>query len=364
LVVIAIIGILVALLLPAVQAAREAARRMQCSNSLKQLGLALHNYHDTYKTFPPRKGGTSSPPFNGGSRAEQNGERLSAFVMLLPFYEQTALADQIKAGDPTGTRYTGGTYGGAPIAAPGGPCAWCDTWTPFRFAPSMLQCPSDTTIFNAPTRTQRNNYGFSVGDHIGAVLNATTVRGVFALRLGCPIAEILDGTSNTLAMSERLKANFGISTVVAKQVRDGHGLGSNFSQILTTPGFCLTRSDGTHFLAGTPVKGHWGALWTDGQVERVGITTVLAPNSPGCVSDNNGNADSAGSIVPPSSNHPGGVMGAMADGSVRFISETIDTGNLAAAPMTNGPSPYGVWGAMGSKAGGEAMGRPADMRKH
>src|SRR5687767_5755424 len=91
LVVIAIIGILVALLLPAVQAAREAARRMQCTNNLKQFGLGLHNYADTYKVFPKVRGG-----FNNGLQAE----RISPFVQMLPFVEQKPLWDRIQAGDP------------------------------------------------------------------------------------------------------------------------------------------------------------------------------------------------------------------------------------------------------------------------
>src|SRR5512143_367601 len=90
LVVIAIIGILIALLLPAVQAAREAARRSQCTNNLKQLGLALHNYHDTHQMFVYRKGGTT-----GGSATQSNQGRLSGFIPLLPYWEQRPMYDRI-----------------------------------------------------------------------------------------------------------------------------------------------------------------------------------------------------------------------------------------------------------------------------
>ena len=92
LVVIAIIGVLVSLLLPAVQQAREAARRMQCTNNMKQLGLALHNYHDTFKTFP------RTPWWYNGGGGNQSTEFFSGFswrTMILPFIEQGALHDQI-----------------------------------------------------------------------------------------------------------------------------------------------------------------------------------------------------------------------------------------------------------------------------
>src|SRR5688500_19565009 len=91
LVVIAIIAILIALLLPAVQQAREAARRTQCKNNLKQLGLALHNYHDTYNVFPPRQ--TGSGHINTGRQRMA----ISGFVSLSPFFEQKPLYDRIMA---------------------------------------------------------------------------------------------------------------------------------------------------------------------------------------------------------------------------------------------------------------------------
>ena len=93
LVVIAIIGILVALLLPAVQAAREAARRMSCGNNLKQYGVAIHNYHDTYKCLPPSGDWTAMP---GDSQTLWNNPSLSWQARILPFAEQQAMYDQIK----------------------------------------------------------------------------------------------------------------------------------------------------------------------------------------------------------------------------------------------------------------------------
>ncbi|MFG0289434.1 MAG: DUF1559 domain-containing protein, partial [Rhodopirellula sp. JB044] len=94
LVVIAIIGVLVGLLLPAVQAAREAARRMSCSNNLKQLGLAVHNYHSAYNKMPMHGGGTWQDGAAVGSNLT-NRMDLSIWVGLTPFFEQQALWEQV-----------------------------------------------------------------------------------------------------------------------------------------------------------------------------------------------------------------------------------------------------------------------------
>ena len=261
LVVIAIIGILVGLLLPAVQAAREAARRMQCSNGVKQLGLALLNYESTFKALPPRKGGTAGA-FAGANRNNSNGSRLSGFVFLLPYMEQSALFNNIQAGDPTGVG--GSTIAGGPTIAPGGPAAWAG-WLPWNVSPSMLVCPSDGPVFNAPTNRQTNNYAFSVGDTNNNALNIADSRGVFGSQKFTKLAELTDGTSNTITISERLKANFGISTVVANQVETVLGTATSVGTILTAPGSCYNTANGRFFNAGQRVKGRFGSLWTDGQ---------------------------------------------------------------------------------------------------
>jgi hypothetical protein len=125
---------------------------------------------------------------------------------------------------------------------------------------------------------------------------------------------------------------------------------------------CMARTDGQYVLAGQTVDRAFGARWASGHAQRSAFNTVIAPNGPNCVEallSAGGNSDDTG-FLPPSSMHPGGVVGAMCDGSVRFISETIDTGNLAhvdTSPNPNQckhPSHYGVWGAMGSKDALEA----------
>jgi prepilin-type processing-associated H-X9-DG protein len=123
--------------------------------------------------------------------------------------------------------------------------------------------------------------------------------------------------------------------------------------VMTSPVTCLAFAAGNQVLPGTQYKARFGSLWTDAQMERVGFNTVLAPNAISCVNDANVNADSTGGALNAGSYHPGGVNVLLMDASVKFISDSIDTGNTALPPVTAGPSPYGIWGALGSLDGGE-----------
>ena len=357
LVVIAIIGILIALLLPAVQAAREAARRSQCTNNLKQLGLALQNYHDINLVFPYRKGGTGTgwPGFTGNWNG--NGGRKSGFIPILPFIEQRAMYDLIAAGDPTGA-----TNSGTPVA-PHGPRGW-QGWSAWNDSPDGLLCPSDNGY--PDKRGRYNSYGFSIGDQIENIRDAQDVRGMFATIRTYSMADVTDGTSNTIAMSERLceqrspRGSPGPATVSARQVEHVMAVAIGVGGLRTSPSVCFTTTDGKYYVAGTGVQGRSGVSWTDGQPIYVGITTVLPPNAPACSEDASNYGDQVHLVIPPTSRHPGGVNALYVDGSVHFISSTIDTGNLSSGVTQTlaGPSQYGVWGALGSKAGGEAVSTP------
>lgn len=338
LVVIAIIGILIALLLPAVQAAREAARRSQCVNQQKQLGVALHNYHDVHNALPMRKGGTSV-----GDRTKCNVGRLNGLVPLLPFFEQQPMYDKIKAGDAT--------------YPPWGPSGE-DSWTPWNISPTVLLCPSDSGPKNWTSTTSFpfNNYVFSIGDQVVGA-NNTTSRGVFPATRSTKFRDITDGLSNTLMMSERLKENRNRGDISARQFRHVIGMKQSVAAIETSPNACLLETDGQYFTAGLH-KAKFGTRWTDGQAERACFNTVLPPNGPTCGNNDNEWADTTTVVMPPASEHPGGVNGLMADGSVHFFSSTIDTGNLgttAPASTSSEPSPYGVWGRLGSKSAGEPV---------
>lgn len=348
LVVIAIIAVLIALLLPAVQQAREAARRSQCTNNLKQFGLALHNYHDVNNAFPPRRGGTNETIANDPNRQFANYVRLSAFVPLLPYYDQANVYNQIQG--PL-------TISGVNFRT-GGPAAWyggSPAYPPWSTQIPMLLCPSDNVPVSGFANA-RNSYALSLGDWIQNH-NSAPVKGrsIFGSQATVSMKDVLDGASNTVAMSERMwGGNAGIGNANGQDQRVATYV--SISNLNTNPGQCKATASGGRYSTGQ-VKARFGALWTDGQAERVGFTTVLGPNAPSCVNDGDVNADSNGGVLSPSSRHAGGVNVVFVDGSVRFIGDGINTGNLAAAEAgstTNVASPYGIWGALGSRAGGEA----------
>lgn len=349
LVVIAIIGILIALLLPAVQAAREAARRSQCVNNLKQLGLSLNNYHDVCRSFPQGCGGTSACTLLPSGRYNGNCTRLSPFIPLLPYMEQQAMYDQIRAGGNGAVAY--------------GSAGWDGSWPNWAVQVPSLLCPSDPAAPPTPGSSGQNNYAFSHGDSINNIYiwNSDPIswsRGMFTNAKTVTMSNVTDGTSNTVIASERLRLNYGTG---------GKGAGAKIAvtqgavvniPVNTNPGLCLATASGRFYLDSTQVYGYFGTNWTDCETARCGFNTVLPPNSPSCnvtstICSGCGPSDAQGGIFPPSSMHPGGAVTVMVDGSVHFIVDTIDSGNLAWAEVNSGPSPYGVWGALGSKDGGE-----------
>jgi len=335
LVVIAIIGILVALLLPAIQAAREAARRTQCNNNLKQIGVAMHNYHDVYGALPWMRG-----PSNYGNRnttPRGNEQTINGLVGILPFIEQQALYDVITSPWP-----------GPPATNPYGPPRDFFYYGPWKEDIPAFRCPSAPLglgYYNSAAVTGRRNYAMCLGDTI-ANNHSVKTRGVFYYRSATKIRNILDGTSNTILMGEKANAVDAI---------DVRGLAANnVPGMNTNPSVCLAKAVGMEYLPTTSVQSDrvLGSLWHSGLAPFVGFTTVLSPNSPSCVSDNWG--DRWG-LYSASSYHPGGVLVVMADASVRFIDETIDTGDVTKPEVSSGPSPYGVWGALGTISGGETL---------
>lgn len=286
LVVIAIIGILVALLLPAVQAAREAARRMQCSNNLKQLSLSCHNYHDTYKVLPPGWVEQINPE-TSVAQSSSNGvsgpgeEKWGWGALILPYMEQAPLHNSIKVGHqslahglddiPTGTRAF------------------------FKVPNPAYRCPSDVgpPLNNAGSRRQNADHAQATSNYVGGhsnswrIINGVPGRsGIFIRNRGRALADVLDGTTNVIMLGERRW----------QYKRKDNG------RIVSTNGANVFGPRTTHNL---------------GRISGVVGTTLARMNYD---ARNNG-SDKQSSF---SSMHPGGAQFALADGSVTFISETVD----------------------------------------
>jgi prepilin-type N-terminal cleavage/methylation domain-containing protein/prepilin-type processing-associated H-X9-DG protein len=333
LVVIAIIAILIGLLLPAVQKVREAAARMQCQNNLKQLGLAMHNHHDSRGFFPYREGMAPDPLSYGG--------RKSGLIELLPYVEQDNLYRLIMAPLTIGTT----TF------AAGGPEPWNGTYTPWQTNIKTFYCPSDA---GEPTAGVRHtNYMFSSGDSIDLHTSNNQSRGMFGRdhssrqSRGFRIADVVDGTSNTIAMGERIRGNGN-----EPQTRTLHNAGGWF----TTPNQCLVNfNTATRTWVNTSgALGNWaGVRWPDGGMGFGGLTTNAPPNSVSCAWNAH---DAQNGLYPMSSRHTGGANVVMGDGSVRFVPNGINVGNLdAIGTALSGMSPYGVLGALGTRSGGEPV---------
>lgn len=324
LVVITIIGILIALLLPAVQAAREAARRSQCVNNLKQLGLAMHNYHDSFRTFPryaqrPGDPASGSPHWWG----------YSAHVKILPYIEQAPLYQQLKTASLD--FYRSGHDGNvSPLC--------------YNNRLSAFICPSAGPYANASQRGN-NNYVLSAGSNIGW---GTGENGFFRRDAEVEIAEIRDGTSNTIMLGEQNSgdADNNVFRADVDMVRNqawSYTINSTRSGVIPQSEVdaygdrCLTGSS-NH-------TSTMGEAW----IRPVNIYTVfntLAPPNwkyPTCIACNTCSAGDNVGVFPARSRHPGGANFAIGDGSVRFISETIDL-------MT--------YHGLGSRDGGEAVSIP------
>ncbi|GAA4444831.1 DUF1559 domain-containing protein [Novipirellula rosea] len=384
LVVIAIIGVLVGLLLPAVQAAREAARRMSCGNNFKQIGLGLHNYHASFNKLPMQSGGTTnasdpdSPSPETDVAGSHNRMRLSWLVGLMPFIEQQALWDQISNPyDPNGD-------GVAPFYQPMGASpartlaqhTGGQEYKPWLTNIPTLRCPSDPG--NGLPSQGRTNYAASLGDAVhllplGSIpfdngkvgsgnytrdANAAC-RGMFRSRQAMAFRDVLDGLSNTIAAGEiatDLGDNDARTRPVVKAISAnlwfaGNSIACRGLLDPNRPQF-FNQQLGTI----TSEEERRGFRWAYGRPLYTGITTVNPPNSELCMRLS---AETDG-MLSPSSRHQGGCHVLMGDGAVKFITDSIDSGNQNAAQVywgntPGGQSPFGLWGALGTRASRESL---------
>ena len=351
LVVIAIIAILVALLLPAVQQVREAARSTQCRNHLHQVGVALHDYVGTFKVFPYGRGGTGHPDGGTVRPLADNVNRASGYIGLLPYIEQMGLYNQITS-PQTFNGVTYDAYGPRPGTGN-------ENYAPFMQDIEVLMCPSSMELLTGKLGGQ-TNYAFSWGDNNRRITGSETVsarvdvrkdmRGFFGFQKCRRIADITDGLSVTVCMAEIATSND--PNDIRGGVANNRGTDPAYNNNIT----CLLEGNrATGKLTTGTNRNLRGNGWANGVTAYTGVSEVLPPNSPHCLQSGNDHSDGQ---APASSWHPGGVYVLFGDGAVRFVSENIDTGNLSARDVRTGPSPFGVWGSLGSIQGGESAPLP------
>ena len=402
--VIAIIGLLIALLLPAVQVARESARAANCRANIRQVAQACLAYENANGVLPAMRSITAPQFSDWSSLPSSNGMMTSGFVFLLPYIDQMPLWDRLMATTP-----------------PFGP-GYDNTSGIWNIPIPVYCCPSSPQ--GNPARGQsggvpqgmgwypnnRRNYYFCMGDWLGnsasdwaqqngmpnqRAMGATNwklkltdpgggwamddlsrfpanSRGLFGLCYDGTIggtgkhrrmAQIIDGISNTIMLGEVGSAEGGLT---GRNVRGRLATGGfPTSWMSITPVNCLATATGMAYNDGILVDFNGTSVnvtvpmtsaWQLGGSHVAGFQTILPPNSPSCAGE--GDVWPRISLVSASSYHNGGVHVAMADGSVQFVSELIDTGTLAATipRAATTPSPYGVWGALGTFRGKEGKG--------
>jgi prepilin-type N-terminal cleavage/methylation domain-containing protein/prepilin-type processing-associated H-X9-DG protein len=326
LVAIAIIAVLIALLLPAVQAAREAARRMQCTNSMKQIGLAMHQYHTVYEAFPPVGSVDINGDSGGSGRVPQTA---SIHLRLTNYLEQRAVYDSYNF-------MLGDVLNGAAVPA--------NTTVMATAIPGYL-CPSDpnpgsTESLAGGSSARVTTVNYAVNGGVNRWNYGGRTSGTAWWLGGHPffgslvrISAVTDGTSNTAGFSEWVKGTSGQNTPGANLV-DAIAQYTNGGP---QNDYNVCRA------ASTPLWDFKGEYWTLQDTGRGGpYYHVMTPNQPACaVSSAFGNVDS---FIGASSFHPGGVNLLLLDGSVRFIKSSI---NLAG------------WNALGTRAFGEVVGANA-----
>ena len=383
LVVIAIIGMLIALLLPAVQAAREAARRMQCTNHQKQLALAVHTFHDARNHFPNA--------FNNWWAVSRDKIGWNAYCSWLlyvtPFAEQQSLydiyrdyADSIPVSSLTGgncppdfipdTRLSGAKV---PIhLCPSDPRTtvrqetweWIEGGTLFFGPTSYHACRGDIKAYDTWGRCDRGAFvsGVSMWTGTYSIGQWDSLRDQSSKLRG--LANITDGTSNTIMLSEVAVSDGAETGGAAGRIRGALAEYVGVAGPHDSPNLCLSMKIGSNMVSKTYAHKTYGIgnRWAHAAVQHSAFYTILPPNQPSCTR-NTGDW----SQVTPSSYHTGGVNVSLCDASVRFISESINAGDPAVDPPTalgltnpddymnhTGHSLHGIWGALGTVAGGES----------
>lgn len=319
LVVIAIIAILIGLLLPAVQKVREAAARMSCSNNLKQLGIAIHSYNDANQAFP----------FNYLLIGPNAWEAVGINYFLLPYIEQDNLYKQFVV-PPT-------SKPGAPLNAttnPGNAAAWSSSQTPMRTKVNTFLCPSSPAAPSASAVSwggPGSNYAWSTGSSVQTVWAGNAFNGMFSYQSSRGMKDTRDGLSNTLMASEILSGS-GQNSGAGKYPLDIFYTNDTLFNAVVNKNFPtaaeLAAIGTAARTAPSGVRGNNGTLWAWYAAAQSTFTTAAPPNweypSAGGNCCPGGAHDWGMGIIPPRSMHTGGVNAVFGDGSIRFISNTVN----------------------------------------
>ena len=386
LVVIAIIGILIALLLPAVQAAREAARRMQCSNQLRQVGVAFHTMHDATKFFPSaavQKGlsdnywrpfGVTGRGNSGYERANttyggvpwNNTGRIAWTAPLLPYMEQTARYETIvrfaqRTTDSPVKCYTTTEF----FTADG-----VQVSNPYAGNISTFICPSEQAQEPVNGSIGVLSYRINVGDEsynnlesywngAGYTTGPVLHRGVGTRgdAMTIKMSSLTDGTSNTMLVAESGIATSNAATLQGLREGVGQTSADVYMSALSIIEECRALRNGSKLRTATASRK--GNRWADAYAQYTVIHSILPPNAPSCAP-----SSSEHGLMTAGSYHTGGCNIVLGDASVQFVSDTINSmrsdyqtllsGGATRSYGNSGESYFGVWGALGTRNGGEA----------
>jgi type II secretory pathway pseudopilin PulG len=381
----AVTTLLLGLVFSAVQSAREAARRTACANHFRQIGVGLHNYHAAYGFFPSPGGtgakdrtrpiGTDYPSYGGSGGCNQ--WRLNILVPLLPFVEEQPLWEKVSnpyvaaEGTPFQKTYS-----------PMGPIPWHWDYPVWKAQVSTYRCPSDAS----PTTNTiaKTNYASCAGDGIwricagyGPAMYAgwpgspvvptdnTALRGMVHRTAKFGVSDCIDGGGQTLLMGE-IAGDDQTRRIIGRSI--GFASGYGVADLRDRPSRCLDFVDPSrprYWKKSAPAYASRGGRWTDYASCYSVFNTVLPPNGPNCSHEVGypqiGHSDQIGGVFSASSNHPGGCHVLLVDGVIKFVSETVDAGNSSAPSIYSGSvnapgseSPYGVWGAMGTRGSHES----------
>lgn len=393
LVVVGVIGILVGLLLPAVQAAREAARRMSCSNNFKQIALGVAQYHDAFGILPPHGTGTFN---NANDPAKTNQFRLSFLVSITPFMGTTptwsAISSETKGRKPGGNVISedeglsvdelyamemamevGAEEAPSHLYPKMGPAPSMSSYGPWVSEVPTYRCPSDPGI-GTPS-LGRTNYTACLGDAIegldegqwryeqkkwspsGEQQMQATGRGMFVPRMVTSFDDVTDGLSYTIMMGE-IATDLGDNDIrTVPSMHNGWQGG-----VLDDVDYCRSQLDPQRprfwdtasavQLPATRSQGR-GFRWADAMPLMTGFNTTLPPNRELCFG---GDSTTIGTLTL-SSQHQGGGHVAMGDGAVVFMTDSVEGGTDKGTVVLSGqaerspgsPSPFGLWGALGTR---------------